>query len=193
MSTSRLRSSFTTAFPAEPVQIRTLRRWAKAVLPKLGLDGRQQDAVRDDLELVLSELGANAIVHGCGGDRPDVQLTASLTYTPGTLRVSVTDPGPGRPQYRTADDEATCGRGLRLVMAHAARFGIEDLPDGGKEVWVELELPAPAQPTASAAAVEPIGLRVAALRSAAVLRESRPRPAVGTLPPGRPELDRIPA
>ncbi|MFE4519362.1 ATP-binding protein [Kitasatospora sp. NPDC056783] len=145
------------------------------------------------MEVQITELGANAIVHGCGGDRPDVQLTASLTYAPGTLRVSVADPGTGQPEYRQADDEATCGRGLKLVMAHAARFGVEDLPDGGKEVWVEFALPAPAQPPAAgAASVEPIGLRVAVLRSDAVLRESRPRPTVAMLP-GRPELDRIPA
>ncbi|MFE4974845.1 ATP-binding protein [Kitasatospora sp. NPDC056651] len=148
------------------------------------------DAVRDEVELVLSELGGNAVVHGCGGDRPDMRLTASLTYSPGTLRVSVTDPGTGLPEYRRAGSDETCGRGLALVMAHAARFGIEALPEGGKEVWAELELPAPACPLASAG--EPVGLRIAVLRSDTVLRQSRPRPAITTLP-GHPSLDRISA
>ncbi|MFE4517584.1 hypothetical protein ACFRMQ_25695, partial [Kitasatospora sp. NPDC056783] len=46
----------TTTFPAERARVRNLRRWAQTALPLLGLDGPQQDAVRDDLELVLSDV-----------------------------------------------------------------------------------------------------------------------------------------
>ncbi|MFD0403820.1 ATP-binding protein [Kitasatospora sp. NPDC127116] len=182
--------TITTQFPAKRAQLRDLRRWAREALPLLGLDPHQVDVVQDGVELVLSELGTNAVVHGCGGDRPDVTLTASLEYVAGVLRVSVTDPGPGRPEHRPVDDEATCGRGLRLVNRLASRFGVDPLPEGGKAVWAEVTLPASARSTAALA--EQVGLQIAVLRAGTALRESRPRPAVGMLP-GQPALDRIPA
>ncbi|MGW3183757.1 ATP-binding protein [Kitasatospora sp. NPDC001119] len=177
-------------FPAERERIGDLRRWARTVLPTLGLDGRQQDTVLDDVQLVLSELGTNAVVHGCGGERPDVMLTACLRYDMSVLRVSVTDPGLGRPEYRSATNEATCGRGLMLVTAVVSRFGVEELPQGGKEIWAEIGLPEQVRP--AAAVGEQVSLRVAAPRADALLREFRPRPAVGR-PPGQPAPDRIPA
>ncbi|MFF7989433.1 ATP-binding protein [Kitasatospora xanthocidica] len=165
-----------TRFPAERERIGELRRWAKATLLLIGLDldDRQRGDVVDDVGLVLSELGTNAVLHGCGGDRPDVKLTASLAYAPGVLRVSVTDPGGGRPEYRPASDEATCGRGLRLVMAVASQFGVGDLPEGGKEIWAEIKLPDPVRPPT--AMVEQIGQRIGMLRSDTTAREFRHRP-----------------
>ncbi|MEU1287993.1 ATP-binding protein [Kitasatospora sp. NPDC005856] len=183
--------TITTRFPAERARIRDLRHWAGEALLLLGLDNLQVDAVRDAVELVLSELGTNGIVHGCGGDRPDVKLTASLASVPGALRVSVADPGPGQPAYRRAADDETCGRGLILVMAHVSRFGVEGLPEGGKEVWTEVELPVFEQ---SAAAVAEQAARVCTvLRAGMVVRSIRPRPAVGTFPEPSTALDRIPA
>ncbi|MFG2918570.1 ATP-binding protein [Kitasatospora sp. NPDC048298] len=177
-------------FVAERERIGDLRRWARTALPTLGLDGRQQEAVSDDLQLVLSELGTNAVVHGCGGERPDVMLTARLRYDAGVLRVSVTDPGLGRPEYRSAGDEATCGRGLMLVTAVVSGFGVEEFPEGGKEIWAEIGLPEQARPAATVG--EQVHPRVAAPRADALVREFRPRPAVGPLP-GQPARDRIPA
>ncbi|WP_369184477.1 ATP-binding protein [Streptomyces sp. Y1] len=144
----------TTWFPAERKRIGELRRWARTVVPLfgLGLDDRQRGDVLDDVELVPSELGTNAVLHGCGGDQPDVKLTASLAYAPGVLRVSVTDPGGGRPECRAASSEATCGRGLRLVMGVVSRFGVESLPGGGKEIWSAIELPDRVRPAAVLAA-----------------------------------------
>ncbi|MBO1417795.1 ATP-binding protein [Streptomyces sp. FH025] len=182
----------TTRFPAERKRIGELRRWATAAVPLLGLglDDRQCGDVLHDVELILSELGTNAVLHGCGGEQPDVKLTASLAYAPGGLRVSVTDPGGGTPEYRSASDEATSGRGLRLVMGVVSRFGVESLPEGGKEIWAEIELPDPVRPTA--ATVAQIGHRIGVPRSGTVVRDFRPRPADGR-PPARPALDRISA
>ncbi|MFG2913103.1 ATP-binding protein [Kitasatospora sp. NPDC048298] len=158
-------------FPAERERIGDLRRWARTALPVLGLDGGQQEAVLDDVQLVLSELGTNAVVHGCGGERPNVVLTACLRYTAGVLRVSVTDPGLARPEYRSADDEATCGRGLMLVTAVVSRFGLDDRPKGGKEIWAEIELPEPVHPTATVG--EQAGLRGGGARSGAGMTGTR--------------------
>ncbi|MFE7531100.1 ATP-binding protein [Kitasatospora sp. NPDC057542] len=178
-------------FAAEQARIRDLRRWVKTALPSLGLDGRQVDAIRDDVALVLTELGTNAVVHGCDGGRSDMTLTAALRYdAPNMLWVSVTDPGPGRPEYRPMSTDATCGRGLRLVMKIVARFGVEDLPEGGKTVWAEIKLPVPTR--SAAALAEQVGPQIAVLRSDTAARKSQPSPAVGTLP-GRRALDRIPA
>ncbi|MFF4379610.1 ATP-binding protein [Kitasatospora sp. NPDC001547] len=179
----------TTRFPAERERIGELRHWARTAVPLLGLDDRQRGGVLGDVELVLSELGTNAVLHGCGGDQPGVKLTASLTYAPGVLRVSVTDPGDGRPEYRQASNGATHGRGLRLVTALASRVGIEDLPEGGKEIWAEIELP---DSMVAAAMTEQIGQRVRGPRSDTAVRDFRHRTAGGRLPE-RPTFDRIPA
>ncbi|MFE6049380.1 ATP-binding protein [Kitasatospora sp. NPDC056446] len=134
----------TTDFPADRAQAAGLRTWAMEVLRRLGpgLDEEQHGNVLDDVKLVLTELVANAIVHGCGGDRPDVKLTASLAHASGVVHVSVSDPGLGRPECRQASNDATCGRGLALVSGVASRFGVKALPEGGKTVWAEIALPA---------------------------------------------------
>ncbi|MFE7590436.1 ATP-binding protein [Kitasatospora sp. NPDC057512] len=181
----------TTKFPAEREQIGELRRWAKAAMPLLGLDlgDRQCGDLLDDVELVLSELGTNAVLHGCGGDRPDVKLTASLAYASGVLRVSVADPGDGRPECRPTSTDATCGRGLRLVIGVASRSGVENLPEGGKEIWAEIELPDPVRPVT--VVVDQVSRQTGMPRSETAVRDSPPRPACGRLP-GRPALDRTP-
>ncbi|MFF7995050.1 ATP-binding protein [Kitasatospora xanthocidica] len=183
----RSRTTTTMTFPAVREQIGRLRQWARDTVPKLvlGLDDKQRDELLGDVVAVLSELGANAVVHGCGGERPDVELTATLELTPvGALRVSVTDPSPRRPEHRSAGDDATSGRGLQIVCGTARRFGVEDGADGGKVVWAEFHLPA----TVTADMVQQT---IATLRAASAVTALRPRPVVGTLP-ARSALTRIP-
>lgn len=180
-----------TKFPARLAQIGPARHWATKALPELGLS--LDDPLVEDVQLVLSEFGANAIVHGTGGERPDVELTASLEYMPGgVLRIALTDPGLGRPEQRQADEGATSGRGLQLAAAVADRVGVDDLGAAGKTVWAELDLPPEAveAPARSAATVtgETVKLQMAVLRAATTVRELRPRPTVGALQvlaPGR--------
>ncbi|MFE3880607.1 ATP-binding protein, partial [Kitasatospora sp. NPDC059146] len=67
-------------FPAELAQIGAVRRWVTKQLPMFGLcltDQRVEDA-----RLVMSEIAANAVVHGCDGGRSDVELTAALRLSP---------------------------------------------------------------------------------------------------------------
>ncbi|MER7671334.1 ATP-binding protein [Kitasatospora sp. NPDC096128] len=186
----------TMQFPACLDQIGALRRWAVKALPELGL--HLDDPLVDDVKLVLSEFGANAIVH-TGGERTDVALTAILAYLPGgVLRIALTDPGLGRPEQRQADEDATSGRGLQLSAGVTDRLGVDDLGAAGKTVWAELDLPPEAAAGPARPAVvtgEAVALRIAILRADDAVRALRPNPGVGTLPERRPALHRhrIPA
>jgi anti-sigma regulatory factor (Ser/Thr protein kinase) len=89
--------------------------------------GRRQDA-----ELCLTELVANAARHGRG------EPSATVAWALGRLRVSVTDEAPVWPSPGFPDEEG--GRGLRLIQAMADAWGVSPAPDGGggKVVWFEL-------------------------------------------------------
>lgn len=83
-----------------------------------------------DLELVVSELVTNAIMHGPGGE-----VGVRLELRPGgRVRGEVTDAGgAGRVAMRPVADD-TGGMGLRLVDA-VARWGVDASPTC---VWFEL-------------------------------------------------------
>ncbi|MCD0482240.1 ATP-binding protein [Streptacidiphilus sp. ASG 303] len=108
--------------------------------------------------VVLSELVTNAVLHGTeggggtggagGADAASVTLSVSLGPVHGpdalsVLRLSVHDPGADRPRVRRAGSDEESGRGLLLVAALADRWGCDPLSGGGKQVWAELDLPAP--------------------------------------------------
>jgi CheY-like chemotaxis protein len=99
-----------------------LRRW--------GLE-----PILDDALLVASELATNAITHAGSSCR----LTLSLS--PSSLRIDVFDAGPGTPEPQQASATREHGRGLHLVAAVTAAWGLEADPDGGKLVWAELARP----------------------------------------------------
>lgn len=106
-------------------------------------------------ELVLSELVTNALRAPAPGDRL-VRVRAVYDGVEGLLRVEVGDAGLGWPSLRAPDDDATGGRGLRLVSLVAERWGV-DRWDGtvGKTVWAEVKAPGPVD--------VPSGQRVAAI------------------------------
>jgi len=93
----------------------------------------------DDVELIVGELVANAIVHGSG------PITVHLAYARQELRIDVHDNHPGRPvrRHATVDDEA--GRGLGLVDGLIGLYGgmrsdTADSTGPGKTVHVTLPL-----------------------------------------------------
>ncbi|MDH6218377.1 ATP-binding protein [Streptomyces pseudovenezuelae] len=92
-------------------------------------------------EHLVAELAANAVVHGRVPGR-DFRL---LLYVVGdTLRIEVTDTaGDRRPCPRQPSAEAESGRGLILVEALAARWGVAAGPPPRKTVWAEVTLLAP--------------------------------------------------
>lgn len=88
----------------------------------------------DDVELVVSELVTNAVRAGS----PTVRVT--LEDADGQLRVSVTDFTGGWPEQREAGVQDTGGRGLPLVSAISASWGVRLVADG-KTVWADIVVP----------------------------------------------------
>ena len=114
--------------PPETASIRVARR---AILDMLGLDPE----TAEDVALLVSELVANAVLHG----RTDFDVTA--TCEAGVVRVDVTDRSSTPPAMKHYGTEAPTGRGLRLVDLLANRWGVEpEVPGPGKTVWFEIEV-----------------------------------------------------
>jgi anti-sigma regulatory factor (Ser/Thr protein kinase) len=93
----------------------------------------------EDVDLVVSELVTNALLHtGAGADGANkIRLELDLNARRLTLRVVDSSPLP--PMQEEAADTAESGRGLLLVDALAAEWDWEDLPDG-KAVWAAFDL-----------------------------------------------------
>ncbi|HYD09982.1 MAG TPA: ATP-binding SpoIIE family protein phosphatase, partial [Acidimicrobiales bacterium] len=103
------------------------RRFLSDALDELGLGH-----VADSALLLASELVTNAVLHGSPPFSVDV-----LAIDDG-VRVSVTDAHPDVPVQRHAAQDDEHGRGLLLVEALSARWGIDAHPPG-KSVWFELD------------------------------------------------------
>lgn len=89
----------------------------------------------DDAMLVVSELAANALMHARSSYRVRVAAAGPA------LRIEVEDDGAGTPEPRPLTQTAEHGRGLHLVGALAASWGMEAAESGGKRVWAELAIP----------------------------------------------------
>lgn len=96
------------------------------------LTAAQADDVVDVATLLVTELVANAVLHGAG-----LQLGVRVDCEDGCVRVEVADGSPTLPLRQEQSTDATTGRGLLLVDALAASWGVRR--DGaGKVVWFEL-------------------------------------------------------
>jgi anti-sigma regulatory factor (Ser/Thr protein kinase) len=135
--------------PAEPDEPQTLRydRLDYTPLPKsVTLASRRahrlltewgHPELAADTALLVSELGGNAVLHGCLRDR---LFRVELTLTERVVRISVSDPkGELRPSLREASADDMFGRGLLIVGQVADRWGVCRLT-GGKSVWCELDV-----------------------------------------------------
>lgn len=86
----------------------------------------------DDAQLVVTELVANAITHA--GTQCELRLSMNRT----ALRVEVVDYGGGTPDPMPPSLTRNHGRGLHLIDALTAAWGVEPASAGGKMVWAEL-------------------------------------------------------
>ncbi|MFD9052854.1 ATP-binding protein [Streptomyces zaomyceticus] len=98
------------------------------------------EETNEDVVLVATELVSNAVRHTCQAKResPDrCHLILELNM-PDTVRVTVYDGSPRRPVLRRPGDDDASGRGLCLVDALAANWGVRPIT-GGKAVWAVLK------------------------------------------------------
>lgn len=111
----------------ERTEIRRVRRFVEARCKEWGCEDRVDDAL-----LVASELATNATVHA----RTPYAVTVRRRL--GAIRLDVFDGSESAPDLRTRSADAEGGRGLYLVSAMSAAWGVERRSGGGKLVWADL-------------------------------------------------------
>jgi anti-sigma regulatory factor (Ser/Thr protein kinase) len=118
--------------PAVGSSVAEARRRVRTRLREWGVT----DGVRDDTEMVVSELFTNAVRH-----TTSERITCGLSFTRGIVRVEVTDQGSflTEPQQCAPGVDEEGGRGLLLVGALTASWGVHSGEAGrGRTVWAEL-------------------------------------------------------
>jgi serine/threonine-protein kinase RsbW len=88
------------------------------------------EEIRDDAQLLLTEVVANGVIHA------RTPMGIQLTLGPDLLRAEVSDDSPVVPVRREPDESG--GRGLLILNALASRWGVLRHLDDGKTVWFEL-------------------------------------------------------
>lgn len=111
-------------FPNETTSVSAARRYTLEAID--GLEPRLADAVA----LMVSELAANAVRHS------GTHFTVTIDRSAELIRVAVTDRGAGSPVVRTPEPIEPSGRGLQIVQALSADWGVVPNSDPpGKTVW----------------------------------------------------------
>ncbi|WP_062214907.1 ATP-binding protein [Streptomyces sp. NBRC 109706] len=120
------------ALPARDTSVATARHRTRVQLYGWGLSSSTSDTA----QLIVSELVTNAILHTHSS-----QVRCLLWSSGQFLRIEVADEGagPARGPVGVADSDQEHGRGLLLLDALAARWGVIS-PDrrAGCTVWAEL-------------------------------------------------------
>lgn len=92
--------------------------------------------VVDETETVISELVANAILHGT--PLPDGSVRVHWKVRPPRVELEVTDGGAGElPRPKRSSPWAANGRGLRIVRSLAHEWGVSD-DEGRTMVWAAM-------------------------------------------------------
>jgi anti-sigma regulatory factor (Ser/Thr protein kinase) len=103
-------------------------------------------SLADDVELVVSELVTNAVVHGTG------PITLRVRVIDRFVSVGVQDCGSGVPRLPGADPSSEGGRGMAVVAGIVSDWGVRVDGDTGKEVWAILAVARVAQPSTNGGA-----------------------------------------
>jgi anti-sigma regulatory factor (Ser/Thr protein kinase) len=110
--------------------VRTSARAAREQLARLIAGWGDEDA-RHAVSLLLSEVVTNAVLHARSS------MTVHVEDEGDRLRVQVDDQSPVAPVRREAGTDRPGGRGLRLLDALAAEWGVLT-GSTGKSVWFEV-------------------------------------------------------
>jgi len=113
---------------AQPEAVPSARRFAAVALAGLG-----SAEVVDAAELVVTELLTNALLHGAA----PVRLLVTIAVPGEAARIEVHDGSRILPVRTLGGVEGMTGRGLALVDAVAADWGV-DPTEEGKRIWAEL-------------------------------------------------------
>ncbi len=123
-------TSWTRELPPDGSSPGTARRWLRE---QLASNASSTEVELADLELCLSELVSNAVLHAGTDCRVQVTLRS------GRVRVAISDGDTRRlPTMQAYDETAVTGRGLHLVERLSARWGVEIDADT-KTVWFEID------------------------------------------------------
>lgn len=87
----------------------------------------------DDIELVVSELVTNAVLHA------RTSLLVVITANPGCVKLTVHDGSGSLPVWRTAEPSDTGGRGMSIVDACSTEWGTVCDIEGHKSVWASFD------------------------------------------------------
>jgi serine phosphatase RsbU (regulator of sigma subunit)/anti-sigma regulatory factor (Ser/Thr protein kinase) len=129
---SMMADSDASTFELDPVGDGATIRLARQFVER-EVVSRAAEAMIDEVTLAAAELLANAVQHGTA------PVCVAISGDCDRLRLEVRDANP-RPPVRLAPNPSNMtGRGLALVDAVAARWGIDRSADGGKIVWAEFE------------------------------------------------------
>ncbi|NDZ77415.1 ATP-binding protein [Streptomyces sp. SID10853] len=129
--------TFAQRFSATRRGARLARRLAAHQLDAWGVP--YGSAASDSVALLVAELAANAVLHG---RVPGRDFALRLRYDAGTgvIRIEISDTHPGLPVRLCPPGDADGGRGLLLVEAVAARWGVRERLGPGKTVFAEVEM-----------------------------------------------------
>ncbi|MGZ4183780.1 MAG: ATP-binding protein [Solirubrobacteraceae bacterium] len=120
----------TRSFPEQPESVTAARRFATDVLREVSPD------VTATVELLVSELATNCIRH------TNSAFDLTIIQSGAEIRVEATDYDAGAPTMRSPEPTDPSGRGLRIVDALAAAWGVEHRSAQGKTVWFTVVVPA---------------------------------------------------
>jgi anti-sigma regulatory factor (Ser/Thr protein kinase) len=119
-------------YTPSPRSVSLARRRSARLVREWGHPG-----IAGDAGLVVSEMTSNALLHGHVQGR---LFRVHLKLTKSALRIEVTDArGEFMPRQRIPAGDDQSGRGLSLIDAFTARWGVEPCVVG-KTVWAEFDV-----------------------------------------------------
>jgi anti-sigma regulatory factor (Ser/Thr protein kinase) len=106
------------------------------------LDERLDPVLAQDLRLLVTEAVKNSVEHADVSE--DNSIGLKVVVRPGSVRIEVSDDGPGFEPDPSHPGEETSGWGLFLIDQLADRWGVEREQELTR-VWFELDRPVGAQ------------------------------------------------